>query len=119
MEAAALRNLDSLEEKYTELMRSAQKHLKIMDERAAELSFGNASQAALIVQLKLEISSLKLESRRQAARLCRLSIQYELLIRMVRAQSLKLRDFMALDGRIALPALKHQSQPWWQRIARL
>jgi hypothetical protein len=70
-------------------------------------------------QVQEELERYFLESCRQAEKLHWLRGQRELMIRMVRLQGRKLRGFMAMDGRIALPALKRQSQPWWQRIARL
>jgi chromosome segregation ATPase len=42
--------------------------------------------------------------------------QRKLLLRMLGLQSRLQQRFMALDGRIALPSMRRQLMPWWQRL---
>ncbi|TVS07216.1 MAG: hypothetical protein EA413_01640, partial [Cyanobium sp. PLM2.Bin73] len=96
---------------------------------AEELAYSREEAELCLLQLhqvQEELERYFLKSRdlenqliRQAEKLHWLRGQRELLIRMARVQGRKLREFMAVDGRIVLPALKRQCQPWWQRIARL
>jgi uncharacterized protein (DUF3084 family) len=92
--------------------------------RVVKRELANAQEEAELCLLQLhqvqeELEYYFLETRRQAEKLHWLRGQRELLIRMLRLQGRKLREFMVVDGRIVMPALKRQCQPWWQRIARL
>ena len=64
----------------------------------------------------LEARSFEFQLSRQDERLTGLRAQRERLIHMIRMQGRLIRHFMAMDARVAMPALKRQVQPWWMRI---
>lgn len=64
----------------------------------------------------LESRNLNAQLDRQAEKLDWLRDQRELLIRLVLAEGRKLREMMALDARVAVPALRMQGMNWWRQI---
>ena len=69
-------------------------------------------------QLQEELEYYFLENQRKDEKLHWLRGQRELLLRMLRVQGRFQQRFLALDGRIALPSLRRQLMPWWQRLQR-
>lgn len=86
-----------------------------------ELSDSREESELLLLQLhqvQEELEHYFLENRRKDQKLHWLRGQRELLRRMLRLQGHVQQRFLALDGRIALPALRRQVMPWWQRHKR-
>jgi chromosome segregation ATPase len=58
------------------------------------------------------------DSQVKDEKLAWLRSQRVVLLRMLRLQARLQQRFVALDGRIALPSLRRQLMPWWQRLQR-
>jgi chromosome segregation ATPase len=69
-------------------------------------------------QVQEELEHYFLENQRKDEKLHWLRGQRQLLLRMLRLQGHVQQRFLALDGRIALPSLRRQLMPWWQRLQR-
>jgi chromosome segregation ATPase len=69
-------------------------------------------------QVQEELEYYFLENQRKDEKLHWLRGQRQLLLRMLRLQGHVQQRFLALDGRIALPSLRRQLMPWWQRLQR-
>ncbi|MCP9778590.1 MULTISPECIES: FkbM family methyltransferase [unclassified Cyanobium] len=69
-------------------------------------------------QVQEELEYYFLENQRKEEKLHGLRGQREVLLRMLRLHGRFQQRFLALDGRIALPSLRRQLMPWWQRLQR-
>ncbi|MCP9802607.1 hypothetical protein KBY75_03385 [Cyanobium sp. T1G-Tous] len=69
-------------------------------------------------QVQEELEYYFLENQRKEEKLHWLRGQREVLLRMLRLHGRFQQRFLALDGRIALPSLRRQLMPWWQRLQR-
>ncbi|MFM7360951.1 MAG: hypothetical protein ACKO25_03855, partial [Cyanobium sp.] len=58
------------------------------------------------------------DSQLKDEKLAWLRSQRVVLLLMLRLQARLQERFVALDGRIALPSLRRQLMPWWQRLQR-
>jgi chromosome segregation ATPase len=67
-------------------------------------------------QVQDDLEYYFLENQRKDEKLHWLLGQRQALQRMLRLQARFQRRFMVLDGRIALPSLRRQLMPWWQRL---
>ena len=86
-----------------------------------ELTDARQESELLLLQLhqvQEELEHYFLENQRKEEKLHWLRGQRVLLLRMLRLQGHVQQRFLALDGRIAMPSLRRQLMPWWQRLQR-
>jgi len=93
----------------------------LKSQNSNQLSDLQCEKEFLLLQLRQVMEELEhyfLENQRKDEKLRWLRGQRELLLRMLRLQGRFQQRFLALDGRIALPYLRRQLMPWWQRLQR-
>lgn len=93
----------------------------LKSQNSNQLSDLQCEKEFLLLQLRQVMEELEhyfLENQRKDEKLRWLRGQRELLLRMLRLQGRFQQRFLALDGRIALPSLRRQLMPWWQRLQR-
>ena len=133
------RSLTSLEDRYRELREIGEKHRQAWEaaetnlranlaevrgeKEGLEKELADARQDSELLLLQLhqvqeELEHYFLENQRKEEKLHWLRGQRVLLLRMLRLQGHVQQRFLALDGRIAMPSLRRQLMPWWQRLQR-